>query len=122
MKRRAVSLRQEIHAIIVEAHRAGRPIGASLIWGMLTRDVSLKRVTSELTWMQRGDQVRAEPAPEGMFDSAHRHNVYVPGPVAVPASRGGRSFDEFLGSMEMLRLRAARAVAKKWLKEGKAAA
>lgn len=122
MKNAFRSLRQEMHAIVVEAHRAGRPIGAELIWGLLTRDVSLRRVTSELTWMQRGDQVRAQPAPKGMFEGGHKHNVYTPGPAAVPAARGGRYFDEFLGAMEALRLQAARAQARKWLREGKVAA
>lgn len=109
------TLRAEIRAIVDEAHRAGKPIGSHVIWGLVTRELPESRIAAEINVMVKCSQLVSVIPPEG-YCADSRIRVYEPGPVAVVESGRARQGDQFMGNMEHMRLIEAREVARKWLR------
>lgn len=96
-------VRTEIRAIVDEAKRAGKPITARIIWGLLSRDIPERSFTATLSFMVRDRQLVLE-----------RH-CYTPGPEPVTETRARPTLGfGLLGNMAMKRLVSARKEARRW--------
>lgn len=115
-----MSMRSEIRALVDEANRAGKPISARIIWGLLTRDVpqyALENLLSSMCGSHQLVKVEAK-TPQGKAAPS----FYSPGPVPVHESNRREQIMKSMGFMEMKRLREARADAQSWAKARRRAA
>lgn len=106
-------LRTEIRAIVDQAHAAGKPISAALIWGLVTRDVPEASLLQTLSIMCQRKCLVKETAPDGTFERRGTM-MYLPGPEPVPDTGKPERSSGMLGNMAHRRLMEARKTARRW--------
>lgn len=114
--------RQEVRAIVDEAKRAGKPITANIIWGLISREMPYQNVLTLLSLMVRANQLNLTPgvATGAMGKPA---GTYEPGAKPVTSERGAQQeyYPRMMGFREHARLVEARKDAREWLEQRSAA-
>lgn len=104
-------IRIEIRQIVDNAKRAGKPVTAQIIWGLLTRDVPEDSFNNILSMMCRAQQLVKVP---GDGQAKWNPHFYEPGPKPITDKRAVDRFSMIMGNMQHKRLLNARAAARKW--------
>lgn len=104
-------IRLEIRQIVDNAKRAGKPITAQIIWGLLTREVPEDSFNNILSMMCRAEQLIRVP---GDRQAKWNPHFYEPGPKPITDKRSVDRFSMIMGNMQHKRLLEARAAARRW--------